>query len=155
MEAIGRNPNLAHLCKKWADLRKRIYESPSRPPLSRRDGPPRSKRFLTTEDVTDMVHRYEAGETTQQVGNHHGISKTRVATILREQGSTIRRQGLTDEQATEAASLYAAGHSLAWLGVRYDASHTTVAAALRRRGVQLRPRPGSTTLTVPVSPEGS
>lgn len=86
--------------------------------------------------------RYEAGETTQRVGARYGISKTRVATVLREQGVTIRRQGLTDKQAKEAAALYIAGKSLAWLGAHFDVSHTTVASALRRDGVRLRSRPG-------------
>jgi hypothetical protein len=55
--------------------------------LSRQDGPkPRSKRFLTTHDITDIVYRNEAGETTQQVGIRYGISKTRVADVLREPG---------------------------------------------------------------------
>ncbi|MFZ1164878.1 hypothetical protein [Mycobacterium sp.] len=49
---------------------------------------------------------------TQQVGNRCGISKTRLTTILREQGITIRRQGLTNEQVTDAAGRYFAGRSL-------------------------------------------
>jgi hypothetical protein len=147
VEAIGRNSNLGHLCEKFADLRKHINESPARPPLSRHDVPRlRSKRFLTAQEVTDIVDRYEAGETTQQVGNRYGISKTRIATILREHGITIRRQGLADELVSEAATLYVAGRSLAWLAARFDVSHTTVAAALRRHGVTLRPRPGAANL---------
>ena len=143
MEAIGRNSNLGHLCKNWAELRERINESPGGAPLSRQnDLKPRFKRFLNAQDVTDIAARYGTGETTQQIGNRYGISKTRVATILREQGITIRRQGLNDEHLCEAATLYAAGRSLAWLGARYGTSHTTVAAALRRQGMQLRPRPG-------------
>ena len=102
----------------------------------------RTKRFLTTGDVTDIVARYQVGETTQEIGTHYGISKTRVATVLREQGVTIRRQGLTAEQAREAAELYVAGKSLSWLGARFGVSHTTIAAVLRQQGVQLRPRPG-------------
>ncbi|GAC1637232.1 MAG: hypothetical protein NVS4B6_06440 [Mycobacterium sp.] len=86
--------------------------------------------------------RYEAGGTTQQIGTLYGISKTRVATVLREQGITNRRQGLTGKQVTEAAKLYTTGKSLAWLGVRFAVSHTTIAAKLRAQGVQLRPRPG-------------
>jgi hypothetical protein len=140
VEAIGRNSNLGHLSKNWAELRKRISESPRRPASS--GTPPRSKRFLVPTDIDDIVHRYDTSETIEQIGAHYGISKTRVALLLREQGVTIRRQGLTDERLTEAAELYAAGRSLAWLGARYGISHTTVAAALRRQGVQLRPRPG-------------
>jgi hypothetical protein len=143
VEAIGTYSNSGHLCIKFADLQKRINESPSRSPRLRQDGPkPRSKRFLTAEDVADIVQRYEAGETTQQIGNRYGVSKTRVATVLRERGITLRRQGLTDEQVAEAVTLYSAGKSLAWLGARCGVSHTTVAAALRRQGVQLRTRPG-------------
>ncbi|HTQ22295.1 helix-turn-helix domain-containing protein [Mycobacterium sp.] len=85
---------------------------------------------------------YEVGDTTEQIGDGYGMSKARVATVLRECGVTLRRQGLTDEQVNEAAELYAAGRSLAWLGSRYDVSHTTIAYALRRQGVLLRPRPG-------------
>jgi transcriptional regulator of aromatic amino acid metabolism len=84
------------------------------------------------------VRRYETGATTQQIGSQYGISKTRVAAVLREQGIAIRRQGLNDEQISEAATLYAAGHSLAWLGARYGVSHTTIAAEFRQQGIRLR-----------------
>src|SRR5262249_47373798 len=94
------------------------------------------------QDIADIAARYKAGETTQQAGTRYGISKTRVATVLREQGITIRCQGLTGEQGREAAEFYTAGKSLAWLGARFRVSHTTVAAVLRKQGVQLRPRPG-------------
>jgi uncharacterized protein (DUF433 family) len=143
VEAIGRNSNLAHLSKKWSELREQINKSSPRPPLLYQYKPKiRSKRFLKPQDVTDIVARYQAGETSQQIGTHYGISKTRVATVLREQGIAIRRQGLNDDQAREAAELYAAGHSLAGLGVRFGVSHTTIAAVLRQQGVQIRPRPG-------------
>jgi hypothetical protein len=88
------------------------------------------------------VQRYQACETTEHVGNRYGISKTRVATVLREQGITIRRQGLTDEHINDAATLYAAGKSLAWIGAHFNVSHMTVAAAFRRHGIELRSRPG-------------
>ncbi len=140
VEAIGRNSNLAHLRKRWSELRKRINESPRRPAPS--GIPPRSKRSLLPTDIDDIVHRYDGGETTQQIGAHFRISKSRVSTVLREQGITIRRQGLTVEQSAEAEMLYSNGKSLAWLGARYDVSHTAVAAALLRQGMQLRPRPG-------------
>ena len=123
MEAIGRNSNLGHICKKWADLRERINASSPRPPLLYQDKPKtRSKRFLTAQNVADIAARYQAGETTQLVGSRYGISKTRVATVLREQGITIRRQGLTEEQISEAAALYKVGRSLAWIGTRYGVS---------------------------------
>ncbi|MDT5292517.1 MAG: hypothetical protein QOF88_7406 [Mycobacterium sp.] len=143
VEAIGTYSNSGQLRERLAELRRRMTESPSRSPLLRHDGPPhRSKRFLTTEDIEDIVQKYESGCTTHQIGTCYGVSKTRVATVLRKQGITIRRQGLTYEQVSEAARLYITGRSLAWLGVRYDVSHTAVANALRRQGIPLRPRPG-------------
>ncbi len=143
VEAIGTYSNRGHLCKKMAELRNRINETPVRPPLlHQNDSKPRSKRFLTAKDITDIARRYEAGDITQQIGNRYGISKTRVANVLREQDVAIRRQGLNDRQVDEAATLYTAGKSLAWLGARYGVSHATVATALRRQGLQLRRRPG-------------
>jgi hypothetical protein len=143
VEAIGTYSNRGHLRDKFTDLRKRLRDAVPRSPLLDRGGPPpRSKRFLTAEDLTDIAASYRAGETTERIGSRYGISKTRVATVLREQGITIRRQGLTKEQVAEAARLYAASRSLAWLGTRYGVSRTTIAAALRRQGVQLRSRPG-------------
>jgi Mor family transcriptional regulator len=143
VEAIGRNSNFAHLSNKWSDLRERTGASVPRPPLLYQDRPKfRSKRFLRPEDTADIATRYEAGETTQHIGTHYAISKTRVAAVLREQGVTIRRQGLADEQAEEVATLYEAGKSLAWLGTRFGVSNTTIAAVLRKQGIQLRPRPG-------------
>jgi hypothetical protein len=115
--------NRGDLCEEYADLRKSINESRARPPLPPQNDPkPRSKRFLTTADIDEIGRRYEAGETTQQIGNRYGIYKTRVATVLREQGVIIRRQGLNDEQVSEATTLYPAGRSLAWLGARYNVS---------------------------------
>jgi hypothetical protein len=38
---------------------------------------------------------YAAPRSTRQIGNRYGISKTRVTSVLREPGTTVRRQGLT------------------------------------------------------------
>ena len=143
VEAIGRNSNLGHLRNKWADLCKCTSDSPARPPRGHEDLPkPRFKRFLSVTDIKDIGRRYEVGETTRQIGTCYGISKTRVAAVLRDEGITIRRQGLTDVQVLEAAALYADGRSLAWIGAHYGVSHTTIAAALRRNAIPLRRRPG-------------
>jgi hypothetical protein len=102
----------------------------------------RSKRFLSVADINDIINRYQAGDTTQKIGTHYGISKTRVARVLRDQGVTIRRQGLTTGQAKKAIGFYATGKSPAWIGAQFGVSHTTIATELRKQGVQLRPRPG-------------
>ena len=72
-------------------MRKRINESPARSPLPPQNDPkPRLKRFLNAQGVTDIAARYEAGETTQQIGNRYGISHTTVAAALRRQGMHLR-----------------------------------------------------------------
>ncbi|WP_018601151.1 hypothetical protein [Mycobacterium sp. 155] len=97
---------------------------------------------MTADDLNNIVHRYKAGETTQQIGTRFGISKTRVATVVREQGVAIRRRGLNDAQVAEAAALYTSGKSLAWIGAHFGVSHTAVASALRNEAVELRGRSG-------------
>jgi hypothetical protein len=104
-----------------------------RPRLLRNQGPPpRSKRFLTACDVAEIVQKYESGNTTQEICALRGISKTRVATVLREQGITIRRQGLTEEQANEATGLYIRSFiCVAWRSVPripHNRSHRASAA---------------------------
>ncbi|MDB5176573.1 MAG: hypothetical protein JWN75_241 [Candidatus Saccharibacteria bacterium] len=143
VELIGAYSNLGYTLEKWRDLRERIQASLPRPPLLHQNSlKTRSKRFLGLADLIDIRDRYQLGMTTQQIGTHYGISKTRVASVLREQGVTLRRQGLTDEQAREAAELYRLGKSLAWIGAHFSVSHTTIANALRNQEIQLRPRPG-------------
>ena len=140
MELIGAYSNHKHLREKYAELRQCIQETPPRPPLLRPSH--RFKRFLSVTDVADIAEKYQSGTTTQQIAADYGISTTRVATVLRDHGITIRRQGLTAEQVGEAATLYMAGRSLSWLAVRYGVSPMTVSTALRRHGIQVRPRPG-------------
>lgn len=143
MEAIRRNSKLAHRSRRWHDLHERIRSSPYRSLQSDPDtSPPRSRRFLTPDDIAEIVRVYEAGQSTQHIGSRYGMSKTRVATILREQGVPLRRPGLTDDQVSEAAQLYEAGKSLAILGVHFGVSHATIANVLKKRGIRLRPRPG-------------
>lgn len=131
------------MSRKWHDLQERITSSPHRSPQTDSDTPPsRSRRFLTAEDTAEIVQTYVAGQSTQRIGSHYGMSKTRVAAILREQGVALRRQGLTDEQVSEAAQLYEAGKSLATLGAHFGVSHATIANVLKKRGTRMRPRPG-------------
>ncbi|PVB39406.1 hypothetical protein DDJ91_12400 [Mycobacteroides abscessus] len=97
---------------------------------------------MSTDDVADIVHLYGVGETTKQIGNRYGVSKARVAAVLREQGVSIRRQGLPAEQVSQAAAFYVEGRSLAWLSDRFNVSPMTISKTLREHGIQLRPRPG-------------
>lgn len=114
VEAIRSNSKLEQTSRKWHELQERIRSSPHRSPQTDPDNTsPRSRRFLTATDTAEIVQAYEACHSTQRIGSRYGMSKARVATILREQDVPLRRQGLTDEQVSEAAKLYDDGRSLA------------------------------------------
>ena len=142
MEAIGRNSNLGHLCKRWLNSKTHHRITGATTPVP----PGCPETSLETLPDRRRCHRYRGPIRVQRgyprVGKRYGISKTRVASILTFHGVPIRRQGLNEEQVNGAARLYIAGKSLAWIGAVYGVSHTTVAAALRRKDVELRPRPG-------------
>ena len=94
VEAIGTYSNRGHLCKKMAELRNRINETPVRPPLlHQNDSKPRSKRFLTAKDITDIARRYEAGDITQ---------RSAIATASPRLASPTRSASKTSPSAVKA-----------------------------------------------------
>jgi hypothetical protein len=82
VEVIGRTSNLGYLREKWADLWKRIQNTPPRSRLLYQErSKTRSKRFLTAGDIADIKHRYEADQTTQQIGTRNRLYFLRVHRI--------------------------------------------------------------------------
>jgi hypothetical protein len=144
VEAIGRTSNLGHLCKKWADLRKRIEESAPRPPQPPKTGRTRAlKRQVGREEIDQIIAKYQSGVSTNQLMTEHHLAKRTISALLKANGVQLRRQGLTDKQAMEAADLYQAGYSLARIAHHFDdISPTTVLRVLRKRGILIRSRSG-------------
>ena len=102
--------------------------------------------------IEEVVRRYEAGETVQQLANDLRVTPSGMRIALRREGVTLRpptrlgtegKRALTAEQHTEAARLYESGLSLDAVGVHFGISQHAVINALRRLGVQRRPRGGS------------
>jgi hypothetical protein len=145
VDLIRAYSNKVNLRDQYADLRKRLQALPFRPQEPARVGPTRAlKRRLDRAEIGEIIAKYQAGNSTNQLMAEHRLAKRTISTLLKANGVMLRRQGLTDEQVREAADLYRAGRSLARIATHLGGlSPTTVARALQREGVQLRPRRGS------------
>ena len=142
LEHMRAYSNKVSLRETYADLQKRIQDTPPRAPLSATH-PRIHKRRLTSDEINAIVAKYRAGMSTNQLKDEHHLGKDTISALLRANGVAMRRQGLTAEQAREAAGLYRAGRSLKWIGQHFGViSPTTIARVLRAQGVSLRPRPG-------------
>jgi hypothetical protein len=82
---MGTYSNRGHLGKTSLTGENASPNHPRDHPCCHDGSPSRSKRLLSADDVANIVQNYESGDTTQQIGTCCGISKTRVATVLREQ----------------------------------------------------------------------
>ena len=142
LEHMRAYSNKVSLRETYADLQKRIQDTPPRAPLLATN-PRIHKRRLTSDEINAIVAKYRAGMSTNQLKDEHHLGKDTISALLRANGVAMRRQGLTAEQAREAAGLYRAGRSLKWIGQHFGGiSPTTIARVLRAQGVSLRPRPG-------------
>ena len=104
----------------------------------------RRLRKLTESEIQLLILRYDAGESTKQLGESLGIHRTTVACHLTDNGVQLRRKSrrLTDEQVVEAAKRYASGDTLTMLADRYEVGQETIRRELHAAGIGLRPRGG-------------
>jgi len=98
----------------------------------------RPQRRVTPEILSELIKGYEAGDTTYELADRHGLNRTTVAAHLRSAHVSIRMDGLTGPQIERAADLYTAGWSLARVGRAVGADAETVRKRLRECGVTMR-----------------
>ncbi|HMQ25177.1 MAG TPA: helix-turn-helix domain-containing protein [Acidimicrobiales bacterium] len=103
------------------------------------------QRRLTSDQVADLVRRYQDGETAELLATAFQIHRTTVTGHLQRNG--IQRRGggrrvLAADDVQVAVELYETGQSLASIGRQFDVHHTTVARELQQAGVEIRPRRG-------------
>lgn len=98
----------------------------------------RLARRLTPEMVREIVHLYKAGEPTTKLGQGFGISRSSLASLLREEGVRLRGQAMTREATDLTASLYSQGRTIRMLAEQVGYSYGTVRAALHRDGLKIR-----------------
>jgi len=90
-----------------------------------------------------MAQQYRDGVSTPQLCAEHGISKTGILRLLREEGVEVRRQTATDGVVAEAAQLYEAGMPVTRIAEQLSVSGSALRRSMLKAGVDMRPRGGS------------
>lgn len=88
--------------------------------------------------LTAAEARYLAGETLRDVAPDIGISRLRLASLLRDRGVRLRRSSPTPAEVDEMIRRYAASESLERVGSRLRFSASTVRSKPLSAGIVLR-----------------
>jgi len=108
--------------------------------LSRTTRKRQIQRRLTPEQVEQLLTKYRAGASMQQLVRKWRLHRTTVASHLRLAGVPLRRQGIPPDRLLEAVRLYGEGWSCQRLGERYGCNAETVRQTLKSAGLTMRPR---------------
>jgi hypothetical protein len=95
---------------------------------------------LADSDRTEVVERYQAGETANGLAEAFDVNRATVFAILQRAGIKSRFRTLTDRDIASASAMYEAGQSLASIANHFDVADRTVLNAFRRAGVATRQR---------------
>ena len=96
------------------------------------------QRRVTGEALEAAVTRYRAGETLRAIATDVGLSRHRLAALLRDRGVRIRRATPSAAEVRDMVQRYANGESLERVGERQGFSAGTVRNHLIAAGVALR-----------------
>lgn len=108
-------------------------------PLARPRGTRVRQRTQVSErDLTVAETRYEAGATLREIASDMGVSRERLASLLRSRGVKLRRSTPLDAEVDEMVCRYATGESLERIGTRLGYSAGTVRNWLLAKGVSMR-----------------
>ena len=119
----------------------RILSGQGRDRVSHRPVPSlRQKQARLTEaQRTEVVRRYEAGESANAPAVEFGVDRRTLAGHLRRAGVAVRYRVFDRVDLDEAAKLYRSGRSLAVVAAQLSVSAGTAMRALRSAGVETRP----------------
>jgi DNA-directed RNA polymerase specialized sigma24 family protein len=93
---------------------------------------------LSTEQIGEVVKRYEAGKSARALAPEFGISPPALLRLLRERNVIVRQQVVTPDQEPAMAREYEDGMKTAELEAKHGLSHGAVLRALHRSGVEMR-----------------
>lgn len=115
---------------------------PAQAPVSpRRDyRPSKLDHRLSDETIGALIHAYEAGATTREVGQRFKLAHSSVNKLLKQHDVQARRRSPSDGEVRSAMELYAAGLSTRVIGQHLGFGASTIARALVKAGVMLRSR---------------
>ena len=136
----------------WVDIECLAQESTVRPrPPERRPRRPRDnhvQRQLPLEEVQQLIARYLAGATVQELADAFEVHRTTALTLLERNQIPRRGRVWTAELTDRAVALYADGLSCASIGRQLRVAPETVRKGLLAVGITLR-RPGRSTWQLP------
>lgn len=98
----------------------------------------RQQTRVSGEVLLSAEAQYAAGETLRTIATEVGVSRQRLASLLRERGVRLRRTAPSDAEVQEMVRRYADGESLERVGARVGFSAGTVRNHLIAAGVLLR-----------------
>jgi hypothetical protein len=93
---------------------------------------------LTVSQRSEIVERYEAGESANSLAREFGVHTSTLVAQLRRAGFDARHRVVDRLDVDEAARLYASGLSLARVGAAIGVSAGTVLNAFRAGGIARR-----------------
>lgn len=126
-------PPLARL-----SLMHRAIRLRSRHGVRREESHVRQQARVSGEVLLSAEAQYAAGETLRTIATEVGVSRQRLASLLRERGVRLRRTAPSDAEVQEMVRRYADGESLERVGARVGFSAGTVRNHLIVAGVLLR-----------------
>jgi hypothetical protein len=93
---------------------------------------------LGTEQVDDIVRRYEAGASARSLANDNDVAPSALIRLLRERNIVVRQQIVTQELEAAMALDYENGMTMAEIETKHGLSHGAVLRALHQAGVKMR-----------------
>ena len=107
-------------------------------PTQRESAPASAHRSIGSETLDTLEWRYHDGEALRAIANDVGMSRHRLASLLRGRGVRIRGASPSSAEVREMARLYRAGESLKRIGGGLGYSAGTIRNHLLTADVTLR-----------------
>lgn len=95
------------------------------------------QKHLKSEEIEQIVERYQAGESTYELAEEFNCHRSTIANNLRKQGIKVSIEKINLD---EAIKLYESGWTTKQLGDKYHISDNAVSRRLRAAGVKMRTR---------------
>ena len=148
VDPTGRNANRFYqeflaLLELQPLLKRRPPRKKSRPTVYERK---QDQKRLETDAASELVQRYQAGETVYELSERFNVHRHTAAAILKPNGVRLRRSPMTEREIGRAAELYSRGLSLVQVGKGVGRSAGTIRRVLVAQGIATRdshgrPRP--------------
>lgn len=128
-------PSLGYMGSLHRPIRNR-----ARRPIQREPVPASAQRSIGSETLDTLERRYHDGEALRAIANDVGLSRHRLASLLRGRGVRIRGASPSSAEVREMARLYRVGESRKRIGDGLGYSAGTIRNHLLAAGVTLRDR---------------